>query len=285
MGESRLVSKTIIVPLDGSDFAETALAPAGALAQRIGARVIVLTSRLGGVVVEPEQYLAAAAAQAGIPDAEAIVVSDRSVVKGLEQVLGDVAEPVVCMSTHGRSGIAQALLGSTAEWMIRELRAPMLLVGPHVDPAPATTFTDVVVCTDGTPESRAIVPELSNWIGQLRLRVWVLQVHDPEAPLALEAAGEQSAIEFGAVHALAETLLSRDGAGVNWDVMHRRDVSDAIVEYARAVPASFIAMATHGRSGVGRLALGSVAAAVVHDAPCPVLVVRPAGLVDGDEAR
>lgn len=163
----------------------------------------MLTSSLGGVVVEPEQYLAAAAAQAGIPDAEAIVVSDLSVVKGLEQVLGDVAEPVVCMSTHGRSGIAQA----------------------------------------------------------------------------------QSAIEFGAVHALAETLLSRDGAGINWDVMHRRDVSDAIVEFARAVPASFIAMATHGRSGVGRLALGSVAAAVVHDAPCPVLVVRPAGRADGDEAR
>jgi nucleotide-binding universal stress UspA family protein len=277
------MSKTIIVPLDGSDFAEAALAPAGALAQRIGAQVIVTTSRLGGVVVEPEHYLTGAAARAGIPDAQAIVISDRSVVGGLGEILGDVDEPLVCMSTHGRSGVAQALLGSTAEWMIRELRVPMLLVGPHVDPTPATTFANAVVCTDGTPTSRAIVPELSNWIRQLRLRVWVLQVLDPEAPLSLEAAGEQPAIEFAAVHALAETLLSRDGAGINWDVMHRRDVADAIVEYARAVPASFIAMATHGRTGLSRVAMGSVAAAVVHDAPCPVLVVRPDGLVDGDE--
>jgi nucleotide-binding universal stress UspA family protein len=275
--------KTIVVPLDGSDFAELALAPAGALARRTRARVIVMTSSLGGVVVEPKQYLMAAAARAGIPDAEAMVISDRSVVKGLEATLSDVAEPVVCTSTHGRSGVAQALLGSTAEWMIRELRVPMLLVGPHVDPGPATTFANVVVCTDGTRESRAIIPELSKWIQQLRLRAWVLQVHDPEAPHVLEAAGEQPAIEFGAVHALAETLLSRDGAGINWDVMHRRDVADAIVEYARAVPASFIAMATHGRTGLNRVAMGSVAAKVVHDGPFPVLVVRPDDLDGSDD--
>jgi nucleotide-binding universal stress UspA family protein len=277
------MSKTIIVPLDGSDFAEAALAPAGALARLTGARVVVTTSKLGGVLVDSEQYLTSAAARAGISDAEVVVISDRSVVGGLQEILADVAEPVLCTSTHGRSGVAQALLGSTAEWMIRDLRVPMLLVGPRVEPAAATSFANVVVCTDGTPESRAIIPELSTWVGQLRLRVWALQVVDPDAQLELEAAGEQPAIEFGAVHAVAEALLSRDGAGVNWDVMHRRDVPDAIVDYARAIPASFIAMATHGRTGFQRLALGSVAASVVHTAPCPVLVVPPDDLADDEE--
>ena len=277
------MSKTIIVPLDGSDFAEAALAPAGALARRTGARVVVTTSKLGGVLVDAEQYLTAAASRAGISNAEAVVISDRSVVRGLEEIVADVAEPVLCTSTHGRSGIAQALLGSTAEWMIRDLGVPMLLVGPHVEPAAATSFANVVVCTDGTPASRAIVPELSKWVGQLRLRVWVLQVVDPDAHLELEAAGEPPAIEFGAVHTVAEMLFSRDGAGVNWDVVHRRDVPDAIVDYARAIPASFVAMATHGRTGFHRLALGSVAASVVHTAPCPVLVVRPDGLAHGEE--
>ena len=106
---------------------------------------------------------------------------------------------------------------------------------------------------------------------------------DPEARLALEEAGEQEAIEFGAVHALAESLLSRDGAGINWDVLHRDDASDAIVDYVRDVRASLIAMTTHGRTGLARVALGSVTAAVVHNAPCPVLVVRPDGLSDRDE--
>jgi nucleotide-binding universal stress UspA family protein len=277
------MGKTIIVPLDGSDFAEAALAPAGALARRTGARVVVTTSKLGGVLVDSEQYLTSAAARAGISNAEVVVISDRSIVAGLQEILADVAEPVLCTSTHGRSGVAQALLGSTAEWMIRDLRAPMLLVGPRVEPAAATSFANVVVCTDGTPESRAIIPELSTWVGQLRLRVWVVQVVDPDAQLELEAAGEQPAIEFGAVHAVAEALLSRDGAGVNWDVMHRRDVPDAIVDYTRAIPASFIAMATHGRTGFQRFALGSVAASVVHTAPCPVLVVRPDDLADDEE--
>jgi nucleotide-binding universal stress UspA family protein len=158
----------------------------------------------------------------------------------------------------------------------------MLLLGPKVEPALATRFDSVVVCTDGTATSRAIVSEVSSWIRALRLRAWVVQVLDPEARRALEAAGEEPAIEVGAVHALAESLLSRDGAGINWDVLHRDDASDAIVDYTRDVPASLIAIATHGRTGLARLALGSVAAAVVHDAPCPVLVVRPDGLADDD---
>ena len=49
--------KTIVVPLDGSTFAERALRPAAELARRSGAHVVVMTARLGGVVVEPKRYL------------------------------------------------------------------------------------------------------------------------------------------------------------------------------------------------------------------------------------
>jgi nucleotide-binding universal stress UspA family protein len=277
------MAKTIIVPLDGSEFAERALAPAAALAARTGAQVVVMTSRIGGVVVEPERYLADAAAEAGISGADVIVVSDRSFVRGLKVVIADVADPLVCMSTHGHSGLVEAMIGSMAEEAIRTIGVPMLLVGPNVEVRLATRFDTLVVCTDGTPTARAIVPEVSIWIRELRLRAWVVQVLDPEARRALEESGEDPAIEVGAVHALAESLLNRDGAGVNWDVLHRDDAADAIVDYARGVPASLIAMATHGRTGLARLALGSVAVAVVHDAPCPVLVVRPSGLGDRDE--
>jgi nucleotide-binding universal stress UspA family protein len=53
------------------------------------------------------------------------------------------------------------------------------------------------------------------------------------------------------------------------------DPADAILRYAAMHPVDLIVMATHGRSGVSRLLIGSVAARVVHDAPCPVLVVPP----------
>jgi nucleotide-binding universal stress UspA family protein len=277
------VTNTIIVPLDGSEFAERALAPAAALAKRTGARVTLMTSTMGGVVVEPKHYLAEAAARVGIPDAEVVIISDRFVVSGLKMIVADAADPMVCMSTHGHSGLFVSMLGSNAEEAIRLLRVPMLLVGPNVEPSLAPQLDSVVVCTDGTATSRAIVPEVLRWIRDLRLRVWVVQVLDPEVRRALEAAGEEPAVEVGAAHALAKSLLSQDGAGINWEVLHRDDAADAIVDFARGLPASMIAMATHGRGGLARLALGSVAAAVVHDAPRPVLVVRPDGLSDRDE--
>ena len=277
------MTKTIVVPLDGSEFAERALAPAAALAKRTGADVVLMTSQMGGVVGEPKRYLMDTAAKAGIPGANVAVNSDHFAASGLKIVVADLADPIVCMSTHGHSGVIQALLGSTAEDAIRLLDAPMLLLGPNVELSLATRLDNVVVCTDGTETSKAIVPEVSDWIRALHLRAWVVQVFDPEARLALEEAGEQEAIEFGAVHALAESLLSRDGAGINWDVLHRDDAADAIVDYVRDVRASLIAMSTHGRTGLARVALGSVTAAVVHNAPCPVLVVRPDGLSDRDE--
>lgn len=50
-----------------------------------------------------------------------------------------------------------------------------------------------------------------------------------------------------------------------------------IVRYARDHPVDLLVLATHGRSGLKRLVLGSVADAVTRRAPCPVLVVRGVG--------
>jgi nucleotide-binding universal stress UspA family protein len=277
------VTKTIIVPLDGSEFAERALAPAAALAERTGADVILMTSQMGGVVVEPKRYLTDAAVKAGIPGANVAVITDHFAASGLKIVVADAQDPIVCMSTHGHSGVIQALVGSTAEDAVRLLRVPMLLLGPNVELSLATRLDSVVVCTDGTETSKAIVPEVSEWIGDLRLRAWVVEVLDPEVRRALEESGVEPAMEVATVHAFAESLLTRDGAGINWDVLHSDHAARAIVDYACQVRASLIAMSTHGRTGLARVALGSVTALVVHNAPCPVLVVRPDGLSDRDE--
>ena len=277
------MTETIIVPLDGSEFAERALVPAAALAKRTGADVTLMTSIMGGVVVEPERYLADAAAKAGIAGAHVAVITDHYAATGLKLVVAAAQDPIVCMSTHGHSGVVQALIGSTAEEAVRLVRVPLLLLGPSVELSLATRLDSVVVCTDGTHTSKAIVPEVSNWIRDLRLRAWVVQVLDPEARRALEEIGADPVVEFSAVRALAETLLTTDGAGINWDVVHSDHAAPAIVDHACRVRASLIAMSTHGRTGLARVALGSVAAAVVHNAPCPVLVVRPDGLSDADE--
>jgi nucleotide-binding universal stress UspA family protein len=59
-------------------------------------------------------------------------------------------------------------------------------------------------------------------------------------------------------------------------VLRALDPAAALVAEEARVPATLVAMATHGRTGLGRVALGSVATRVVHDSRCPVLVIRPA---------
>lgn len=51
--------------------------------------------------------------------------------------------------------------------------------------------------------------------------------------------------------------------------------SRSITGFAERLPAALIAMATHGRSGIARITMGSVATDVVRHAPCPVLITRP----------
>ena len=61
-------------------------------------------------------------------------------------------------------------------------------------------------------------------------------------------------------------------------VQHRVEqgfAADEILRLARELPADMIVLGTHGRSGLGRLLMGSVAEQVVRKAPCPVLVVKP----------
>lgn len=268
--------KTIIVPLDGSELAERALGPARALAARTHAAVVVMSSRVDGPT-DPDGYLADAVERAGLEGAEPVVISDRGAVGGLEVLVNDRPDPVVCMSTRGRSGVGKAVLGSVAGEAIRGVRAPVLLVGPAVEPELATRFETALVCTDGSDTSKAVVAPIAGWIRELHLRTWIVQVLDPDARREFPRAPAR-VVEEATVFSVAQTLMQRDGGGINWDVLHGERVAEAIVDYAAKLPASLIAMATHGRSGFGQFALGSVAASVVHAAPCPVLVIRPDGL-------
>jgi nucleotide-binding universal stress UspA family protein len=76
---------------------------------------------------------------------------------------------------------------------------------------------------------------------------------------------------------LAEKAHAFQGLEVRRVVHLSDDPSEVIVNYAREQAVDFIAMATHGRSGLSRLVQGSVAAQVVQSAVAPVLLVRPSG--------
>jgi len=62
------------------------------------------------------------------------------------------------------------------------------------------------------------------------------------------------------------------------------DPSTEIVRLAQQAPVDLIVMSTHGRTGLRRVLMGSVAEAVVRRASCPVLAVKPAALADQQAA-
>ena len=69
-----------------------------------------------------------------------------------------------------------------------------------------------------------------------------------------------------------------DGSAVDWDVLHSNDPARAILDEAGSAPDTAIAMATHGRSGLAHVTLGSVTDAVIRHSGCPVLTIRPQNL-------
>jgi nucleotide-binding universal stress UspA family protein len=107
---------------------------------------------------------------------------------------------------------------------------------------------------------------------------WLLEVLPPHVVDDLDAADLRSqgpdVTETGYLQRLATDLRSQ-GAKAEWEAVHDRAVASAIVRFADDQPCPLIAVTTHGRSGLGRVALGSVALRVVLHAHSPVLVLRP----------
>lgn len=270
------MAQTIIVPLNGSEFGERALPSAAVISRRTGAQVVLMTSRFGGVVENPEGYLRDAGARADISGALQVVVSDRFVIPGLEVLAEEFPEPAICMSTRGHFDVSHWLFGSTAAELVSRSKIPMLFIGPTMEAETPPRFDTALICTDGSDFAAAVLPTAAEWAQALSLRLQVVQVLDPEVRVELEAT-EGDVIETATVHHVADEVSRSSGVEVNWDVLHGDDAAHAILEHANDTHPNLIAMATHGRTGWARIAAGSVATSVVHRAPCPVLLVRPDG--------
>lgn len=93
----------------------------------------------------------------------------------------------------------------------------------------------------------------------------VLHVHTPGGPDAPDKRAAQAQLE--SVHPANPSIAVRHA-------LREGDAAAEIVKYAADMGADVIVLGTHGRTGVDRLVLGSVAERVVRDAPCSVLVVK-----------
>jgi nucleotide-binding universal stress UspA family protein len=148
----------------------------------------------------------------------------------------------------------------------------------------------VLVALDGSTACEAVLRFLLEIAGPLDMTVMLLHVLEPIPPQVLDgspkvvvedvAARSREAEEYLAPVAAA---LRAQGVDTSWAIRRGRP-ADEILAAAKEGGADLIAMATHGRTGLGRLLFGSVAEAVLRHAPVPVFMIRQPHTVEAAPA-
>lgn len=255
---------TVVVPLDGSDYALRAVDVAVRLARADHAELVLVTTPMTTAEPRVPVWLPEAAAASGYDRVRIEFFGSNDPIAAIEHCLEGSDRPVVCMATHGRGALGTAILGNVAQRAVRELRVGTILVGPNVDPA-WTVRGPVLACPDGSARAAGVVAAASTWALRLGVELLVVHVAHP-----LDMAGHGSATrEVEAALAAIDHRPFEDVLRVVID----RHAPAGILGVADEVAASLIAITAHGRTGDTRAVLGGVAGAVIHGSPCPVLVV------------
>jgi nucleotide-binding universal stress UspA family protein len=149
-------------------------------------------------------------------------------------------------------------------------------------------YQHVLVALDGSPLSEAVLPHVEGLASVTKARLLLLRAVNVAAtvvaasgtdggmvaPDLIEQAIEGEEEDARAYLTRMANQLKASGQDVTWQLVES-DAARAIVETAHREGCDLIALATHGRSGLQRAVLGSVADEVVRESHLPVLLVRP----------
>jgi nucleotide-binding universal stress UspA family protein len=291
MVKRMLQLKEILVPLDGSVEAESVLPYLRDLAPRFGSHVHILgvgigrkTRRINRLL---EDYInrIANSLHANNIKTEPVICYGIAADKILDFTIEKDIDLII-MTTHGRSGITRWWMGSVAEKVISEATAPVLLVRSKrlskTRAAEKLHFSHKILAPlDGSDIGETALPYAETLAINSGASVSLLQVVSPPGTVEASLLGGPDWRKFiKAMHNAGENYLKSlaeklNGNGIKstYEVV-TGDPADKIVEYAGDKKITLIAMSTHGRTGLARWVLGSVADKVLHDARVPILLVR-----------
>jgi nucleotide-binding universal stress UspA family protein len=191
-----------------------------------------------------------------------------------------IGADLIVVSTHARHGVDRLVEGSVAEHVVRRAPCPVLVARPSPERGRIVAACDLARTT----------PAVLRWAGAISQRTGVplLAAHTLDMNMS-DVAVVATAIFSGAVPpqpdasavdgmrqaALGALRAELTGAAVIAEPeVLGGPATTMIAARANEIGASLIVTGTHGRKGISRLALGSVAETLVRNAPCSVLVVR-----------
>lgn len=300
--------RSILVPLDGSEFAEQALPLAAAIAQRtnailqlalvhhpVPALALAVEAPEIGPQLDHEAHEQERAYLDGVVQrlrrSKQIpvtgVVLEGPVVDALEEHIAGTGADFVVSTTHGRGPLGRVWLGSVADQLMRRLRLPLVLIRPseHASSPGSDSIRKVLVALDGSPFAEHVLPEaiaLGRAFGASYALLFVVEppgtFADPTGLMVLPGAPEvERLLREQAGEYLSRTAgrLRAEGLQVSTHLVEGPLVVSTIQGQADEMGADLIALATHGAGGVERLMTGSVADKVIRGSTRPILVVRP----------
>ena len=296
----------ILVPVDGSKLAEQAIPTALAIAQRTRAKVrlvlvhhefqplmfmepgeIYIRTRLA-IEKADREYLTELVQHLRAEEGKALT---SALLKGpvaptLVEYARDIGADLVVMTSHGRGGVRRAWLGSVADELVRTLEVPLIVVRPSekgTAPEPIS-LRKIGVPLDGSSLAEAVLEPVT-----ALARMWDAEISLVQVVRPIGLASDPPLFPTG--YSDQETRIRRDVAqDYTQDVVERlrglgvkatgvvllgAAIPDTLLHFFHTEGVGLVAMATHGRGGVRRLVLGSVADKLIRAAEVSVMVVRP----------
>ena len=303
----------ILTPLDGSDVSEQVLPYARAFASGLSLPMTLLTAIEPwqpsiGQALNPElhsheteehranhaqhylDFVATRMSGAGVT--ANTVVPRGEPAEAIVQNASEEPGTLVAMASHGRSGLARWWMGSVADRVLHMTDSPLLLVRSQSRPSSAQERAPdrLIVPVDGSETAEGVIPHVAYLAATMGIPVELVQITiseteyyqamsmglrvlPPQLPSYQSFSDRLDDDARSYIGSVRDGLVQRGVAEVDARIM-QGSPADCIVEMATSIPNSLVAMTTHGRSGVGRMILGSVAERVVRQSEGPVLLVR-----------
>ena len=218
-------------------------------------------------------------------DATSIVAFGRAP-ETIAEVANKEGCDLIAMSTHGRNAIGRGILGSVTDKVLHIGHIPVLTITPEKAKKynGDGEITKVLIPLDGSETAEVVLDYIEDMAKKMSLEVTIVRVLKLGGALDaysdgysyfgvpdLEAELEAEATDY--VKEVADKLKAK-GLKVSWKVM-KGAPAICITDMARETPHDLIALATHGRSGLTRWVMGSVAETLVRSSGDPVIVIPP----------
>jgi nucleotide-binding universal stress UspA family protein len=262
----------VIVPFDGTRWSERAIARAGALVAPANGKLTIVR------VAEPQRDMPISPRSRPAELAGPLAIwsefqANRRLQDYVAREIVDAAgrhdADVIVMATRARSTLGRLLFGSVSDQVVHTAARPVLLVPPAAADSHGEPPAHAIVALDGSLHAEAALGAARIVAQQCGTPLTLVRVVGPWAEVVRDNTDARNYLE----------QLSRDlqADGIVAAIQTRYgNTADELVSSAEEFHADLIVMATRARSGIARLAFGSVYASTLRRAHVPVLVVPAA---------